>query len=265
MQTCIRGTLATCSFELSRSFSSQRLAVMSILVSFPAAMIALIAFAARQSGEGALPILDVLAGLLTALVGILSLLLWASTGVYSELEGKSWIYLACRPYGRISTILGKYLAAVILSYVLCLTALTLALLVAQLNGGVEQVRRFWLVCAGWFLLACLAYAAVFTIIGTLFYRRAMVFCAAYMIVAEGLLASFPAVVKGFTIRYHLQELGLDGFRWMLPKDLVEWYQAVYGDSPQWMNFSMLATIAVLSLAASCYFVINREYLTADET
>ncbi len=32
--------------------------------------------------------------------------------VHAELEGRTWIYLAVRPRGRVSVLLGKYLTAV---------------------------------------------------------------------------------------------------------------------------------------------------------
>ena len=69
--------------------------------------------------------------LLVGLVTVLSLLLWATPNVHSELEGKSWVFIASRPGGRISNFLGKYMAAVYSSFLVSWASATLQ--VAYLN------------------------------------------------------------------------------------------------------------------------------------
>lgn len=263
MLTWFRGTLSTCSFELVRSLTAQRISLFILLALFPATMLMLISFNAGRGG-GEITFMETLIILLVGLVGLLALLLTASTGVYSELEGKSWVYVACRPSGRIATIFGKFLAAVILSYSLSLLAATLAIMVARWRGNLPSAENFWLVTAGLLLLACTAYAAMFTLIGTVFYRRAMVFCAAYMIVVEFLLANIPALIRSFTIRCHLQELAILGYGWIMPLR-EEPYRLLYGEFPAWLNCVSLALFIGLSLGASALFVVKREFITADET
>ena len=199
MLTWLRGTLSTCSYELVRSMTPQRMGLFLLLALFPATMIFLITMNGNQSG-GEIAFMEALVILLVGLVGLLSLLLSASTRIYSELEGKSWVYVACRPSGRVSTVFGKFLAAFILSYAVSLLAATLAIFAAQWRGNLARPENFWLVTAGLLFLACFAYGAMFTLIGTLFYRRAMVFCAGYMLVVEFVLANVPALIRSFTIR-----------------------------------------------------------------
>ena len=43
---------------------------------------------------------------------LLSLLLVMTSVVFGELEGKNWVYIATRPYGRTTHLLGKYFAGV---------------------------------------------------------------------------------------------------------------------------------------------------------
>lgn len=263
MLTWLRGTLSTCSFELVRSLSAQRLILLTLLAAFPAGIILLIGVSAGKQGFQ-LPFMETLIILLVGLVGVLALLLTASTGIYSELEGKSWVYLACRPFGRMATVIGKYLAAVILSYGVSLLAATLAVMAAQWRGNLPHPEHFWLVTAGLLLLACVTYAAMFTLIGTLFHRRSLVICAAYMIVVEFMLANIPALIRGLTIRCHLQELAILGYGWIVPLQ-EEPYRLLYGEYPAWMNLGALLLFTLLTLGASAFFVMNREFITADET
>ncbi|MCE2791764.1 MAG: ABC transporter permease [Planctomycetota bacterium] len=263
MLTWLRGTLSTCSFELVRSLTAQRLVLFGFLAAFPALIIVLIGISAGREGMQ-IPFMETLIILLVGLIGVLALLLTASTGVYSELEGKSWVYIACRPYGRVATVIGKYLAALVLSYGISLLAATLAVMAAQWRGNLPRPEYFWFVTAGLLFLACAVYAAMFTLIGTLFYRRAMVFCAAYMIVVEFMLANIPALIRGLTIRCHLQELAISGYGWIMPLQ-EEPYRLLYGEYPIWMNFTALALFISVTLGASAFFVMNREYVTGDET
>jgi hypothetical protein len=219
----------------------QRVILFLGLAIFPATMILLVTYGAGTGGRQ-IVFMETLIILLVGLVGLLSLLLSASTGVYSELEGKSWVYVACRPSGRISTIFGKFLAAVILSYSVSLLAATLAVVAAQLGGGLPM----------------------FTLIGTLFYRRAMVFCAAYIIVVEFMLANVPALIRSFTIRCHLQELAILGYGWIMPLR-EEPYRLIYGEFPLWLNVLALVLFIGLALGISAFFVIRQEFITADET
>ena len=51
----------------------------------------------------------ILFGLIPEVITLFGLLLWVTPVVQAELEGRTWIYLAVRPRGRVSMLLGKYL------------------------------------------------------------------------------------------------------------------------------------------------------------
>jgi ABC-type transport system involved in multi-copper enzyme maturation permease subunit len=153
---------------------------------------------------------------------------------------------------------------VILSYAVSLLAATLAVVAAQMRGSLSRPENFWLVTAGLLLLACITYGAMFTLIGTLFYRRAMVFCAGYMIVVEFMLANVPALIRSFTIRCHLQEIAILGYGWIMPLR-EEPYRLIYGEFPLWLNILALLLFVSLPLGISAFFVVRKEFITADET
>jgi len=91
MINLIRGTLATCQFELSRSLTPQRLAVSAVLVMFPAVMMTLL-IRGPQIVNATLPeaVIAVHAFstfaivFLVSMVCVLTLLLWAPANIYSD-------------------------------------------------------------------------------------------------------------------------------------------------------------------------------------
>lgn len=277
MKNWINGAIATCSFELRRSFTIQRTAVSVVLALFPPTMITLMiiatAMAARESAE----VGQVMANarsfslfmivFLVSIVTLLSLLLWATPNVYSELEGKSWSFVASRPGGRISILLGKFIASVAVSFSISLVSLTMSIAIAERMISLTDAEKTWLSLCGIFLLANLAYGAVFSMLGTLFYKRAMVVAAGYLIGSEFFLGTIPAVVSKLTMRFHLQSLGLSWLGFFLPfEGGPNQYAALYGDPwSDWIHVLILIGAAVVALVAAGFIITNRQYISSDES
>ncbi len=269
MKTILQNALATCLFEIRSSFTVQRSSVSLVLALFPPTMLGLLILGAKFSRTGASSsILQDFTSLLTitliGLVSLLSLILWATPNVSAELEGKSWVFIASRPGGRISIFLGKFLAAFSVSYAVCIVSISLCTLLidSQLKAG-EPVR-FWTSLAGIFFLACLVYGGIFSLLGVLFIKRAMTFSVGFVIGSDIIMGSVPGVLMNkFSIRYHLQEISLVWLGWYLPSSSEEAYRTIFGD-----GYSVTAhiciiigvTLATLCLGASA--IVNREYITA---
>lgn len=264
----IKGAIATCIFELRRSLTIQRGMVAAVLSLFPPAMVFLLLFVAfTQDAQEIVGELKMMVVLLVSLVCVLSILLWATPNVYSELEGKSWIFSASRPKGRTSLLLGKYLASVLYSFMVCEIAITLSLLLAVVfNVAMRDVLADWAGLSGIFLLGSLTFGAMFSLIGTLFFKRAMVVGAVYVIVVECICGMMPSLIGKFTFHYHLRSLGLEWLGFFLPPPFEdETYKIIYGDHSQWFHLLCLggATVAILGIATA---IINwRQYITSDET
>jgi hypothetical protein len=265
----IIGALATCRFELKRSFSIQRLATSLGLILFPPLMtFAFLNGALRTSLAG--EILEFVLFtiiFLVALVCLLSLLLWATPNVHGELEGKTWSFIAMRPGGRISNYLGKYLLSVLVSFLTAFFALTLCVLIANrygaLGGGSEPWQR-WGTLTGIFAMACAVYGAILSMIGAWFTKRAMVVGAGFLIGAEGILSAVPAVVSSFTMSYHLRRLGEMWLGWFLPDDRQE-YEILFGPpGPVWFHLTCLGTATVVALVIGCLIVVNRQYAIGED-
>ena len=285
MRLWFNGALATCLFELRRSFTVQRTAVSLVLAAFPPLMITLLIFttqvakrtAVSESGRVDDDVIEVVGIIqsfvpfvivfLVSLVCLLSLLLWATPNVYSELEGKSWSFIASRPGGRISIFLGKFLASIFVSFGICLISMSLCVLVSDQLISLPDPQRLWLSLCGIYGLACFAYGAIFSMLGTLFYKRAMVVAAGYLIGSEMFLATVPAVISKLTMRYHLQELGISwlGF-FFLPFDTEQEYRMLYGPEwPGWVHIAVLIGAGLLALAIGGFVIVNRQYITSDES
>ena len=272
MNRWFTGALATCSFELRRSFTVQRTAVSAVLALFPPSILLILILAARMSGDpnAQLAILDftkLLTVFLVALVCLLTTLLWATPNVYSEIEGKSWGFIASRPGGRISVFLGKFLASFLVSFGVSVVAISLCIFLADRSFGIPDSQQLWLAICGVFLLGCLVYSAVFSMIGTLFIKRSMVVAAGYLFGSDVILASIPgALISKLTVRFHLQELGIAWIGWFMPSPSTEAdYRLIYGEAlPFWIHIIVILGLSALALAVGGWTIVNREYITKDD-
>ena len=266
-----RGASATCAFELRRSMSAQRVSVSAGLALFPPVMLALLIAGAKISDAdgGALMIesSQFLAVFLTALVLLLGLLLWATPNVYSELEGKSWLFVASRPSGRSSIFLGKFMASVLVSLAICFTAATLCVLVIYYYNAATEPIRFWISMCFVYFLATLIYAAVFSLIGVLFVKRAMVVGAGFLIGFDVFLATLPgALINRFTVRHHLQEIGIATMGWFFPSPAgsEKEYRMIYGQEwATWIHVTLILVVTVVLLVIGTKVISSREYVTSD--
>lgn len=264
----INGALATFAFEIRRSFSVHRLMVAIGLALFPPVMlnvVAQIAFSRGSSVAGDVGQYMLFALVfLVALICLLMLLLWATPNVHSELEGKTWHFLVTRPGGRIGCFLGKYLVAVSVSFATTLVSLAGCVLVANFYAG-EEDPLYTLAClAGVYGLACIVYGAIFSLIGTIFIKRAMVVGAGFLIGVEGILAIMPAVVSKLTMSYHLREIGIAWLGWFVPYPESE-YRFQFGAVwPVWMHINCILLMTFLALIAGMIVITNRQYITSEE-
>lgn len=269
MKNWILGALATCRFELTRSFSPQRIMASLGLAMFPPVMLWLVIMGATRSGDAVnvLSYVTFTIIFLVALVCLLSLLLWATPNVHGELEGKTWSFIAMRPGGRISSFLGKYVTAVLVSFSIAFLSLTFSVLVADRYGtlgiGAEPWKKWGILC-GIFAIASFVYGAILSAIGTIFTKRAMVVGAGFLIGAETILSAVPAVVSRFTMSYHLRRLGELWLGWFLPDSQME-YEILFGKAgPVWFHLLCIGAVGVIALIVGMLVVVNREYAAGEE-
>ncbi len=268
MTNWINSALATFVFDVRRSFSVHRLIVAIGLAMFPPVMLGVVGQITLTRG----PIVSPDVGqymlfalvFLVALVCLLMLLLWATPNVHSELEGKTWHFLVVRPGGRIGCFLGKYLVAVVVSFVTALVSLTGCVVVVDRYGGLEDPLYTLGCLAAVYGLACIVYGAIFSLIGTIFIKRAMLVGAGFLIGVEGILAGLPAVVCKITMSYHLREIGIKWLDWFVPYSKEE-YRFQFGPAwPTWMHINCILLMTIVALIAGMIVITNRQYITSEE-
>lgn len=252
-------------FELFRILTIQRMAVALVMAVFPPMMIMIL------SETGVLMFPEFFICILCGMICLLSLLLWATPNVYAELEGKSWTFVTSRPHGRLAILYGKYLIAVVWSFMVSWIAMSLCLIVVDPQTLVSELTRFeiWVYLSIILLLASTVYAAIFSFLGVIVQRRAMVVAVGYFMIVEIAAAAVPAVVGKMAMSYHLFCILLLRVSWILPDDnsaqSLRDFQIMYGLWPTWLHVLAIATMTAIMLTVSTIVIRSREYLTLEDS
>jgi len=197
------------------------------------------------------------------IICLLQLLLWATPWLYSELEGKTWTYLAVRPGGKSAVLMGKYLAAAIRTMLGTLAALVLSLLIARPVDGLQV----FLVLGFIIVISSFSYAAVFVFLGAIFPKRAMVLAVGYSLVIELLVSFVPAMINQLSIQFRLRSIL---FTWM---DFLEvngsWqpprgFEDMLGNSSVMLHIGVLLIVNVALLSIANQLVGRREQVLRPE-
>lgn len=198
-------------------------------------------------------------GLIPEIITLFGLLLWVPALVHAELEGHTWIYLAVRPRGRVGVLLGKYLTAITWTALAGWISATACILIAR----PENALRMWAAMLGLVTFACLAYGAIYSLLGVWLLRRAMVVAVTYTLIFEFLVSLIPAVINKFTVQYRLRNLL---FSWLDWWDFVptEATIAFLGKEPAWLHILILVAIVVGILGIAAQVVQLKEYATVSD-
>ncbi len=271
----LQSTLAVIAFELSRLRTWQRVFLTLVMIFFPPLMFLILWH------SGAMPIPEFAICVLNGMTCLLVMLLWATPNVYAELEGKSWVFVTSRPHGRLSILTGKYLISVMLSFLISWIGMSLCILATDpgslIPGGASR-WELWLYFTGLLFLASMVYSAVFSFLGTIVQRRAMLLAFGYFMIIEVVAALVPAVIGKFAMTYHLISLLIHWNGWssaleevdtqnsLAPQMQVAYeFELLYGIWPQWLNLLAIATMTLCMLSMAAVTIRSREYLTLDDS
>ncbi len=205
--------------------------------------------------------------LLPVVVSMMGVFLWATPAIASELEGRSWAYIATRPNGPVNVLLGKYLVGVVWGMSAALVSLVGCLSVANVPGGSWSLFP---TLATLIVLGCPAYGAVYALIGAIMPRRAMVIAVVYSLTFEGLISFLPvilgdpALISRVTVSYPLRALLTKWVRLdqLVDEDITRW---AVSNSLDWVDISSIIGIAILALGAAVLVLRNQELSQADES
>ena len=197
------------------------------------------------------------------IICLLQLLLWATPWLYSELEGKTWSYLAVRPGGKSAVLLGKYFAAATRTMVGTLLALSLSLLIAQPVDGLKVFYVLGFIVG----ISSFSYAAVFVFLGAISPKRAMVLAVSYSLVIELLISFIPAMINKISIQFRLRSilfawmdsLNVNG-SWTPPRGLEE----MLGNSSSTLHIGVLVILNIALVSIANQLICRREQVFKPE-
>jgi ABC-type transport system involved in multi-copper enzyme maturation permease subunit len=198
-------------------------------------------------------------GLIPEVITLFGLLLWVPPLVHAELEGRTWIYLAVRPRGRVSVLLGKYMTAVAWTTLAGWTSATVCVLIARPENGL----RLWCTTVALVAISSISYGAIYGLFGVWLHRRAMVLAVAYTLIFELLVSLIPAVINKFTVQYRLRGLFVTWMDWrrLMPEEAKELF---LGNEPAWLHLTILAFGVVVVMSVAVQLIQRKEYATASD-
>jgi ABC-type transport system involved in multi-copper enzyme maturation permease subunit len=250
-----RGAMSVFRFECRRTLTSARVLFAALMAAFPAALAMLI-----QTLDPRFGVADHWKALLafilgTCVLGVFGSLLWATPVIAAELEGGTWIYLATRPVGKTSVLLGKYAAAVVWTFCVCAAAVTASVV---LSNPPENVTRLLGVLFALSAIGSLTYGAIFAFIGVMSSKKAMVSAVLYVLFVEAATLQMPGAMKMLSVNFHLRCLLKNWMGWSFPYDVEEaWF-----DTASSAEHLLMPVIAVVGLLTAAGLVLRQRELAA---
>lgn len=258
--------LAVFRYEMRKSVTAGRVAWWFVLAAFPVSITLLSRWV--QNSEGQIRLADrnsfwsvLLYVAVPCVCCAMSALLTAGPAIATELEQRSWIYLATRPHGIAWLLLGKFFVATGWAFSAAAAATSLSVMFVNAPNpftiwfGILKLAAF----------AAPAYSATYLLLGAIFPRRSMVFCVMYTAGVEVLLGSFPAIINRITVQYRLRSLLT---HWLpLSDDLRKSTALQYtvGSSPPAIHMLCLVLITLGFILLAVALTRFRQFTTATET
>lgn len=262
-------------FELQRTLTPARMLIWLALCLFPALLVGTLYYQAGSRTEVRVTIdefgneqiserqrdgipEEAMAIICYALVPqiscMLGLLIWATPAVGSELESQTWIHLAMRSRGRTAVALGKYCVAVLWT---ASFAVWSSILVGILSGAENRLELVFAL-VGISVLSAMSYAALYLLLGAVFYRRASIVAVIYSLVLEGAISFVPATINQVAVSFRLRTLMSN---WTALRAVWEEEEAslLFGTQPPWLTVMILVAYTAILLAAACFIIRSREY------
>ncbi|MEY3175937.1 MAG: hypothetical protein RLZZ436_3851 [Planctomycetota bacterium] len=253
-------------YECRRMLTPGRMVWWLMIAGFPVAITLLVRWNLVQSGPvsgpdnvnaaWSLAYYMLIPGVCTAL----GVLVTAGPAVASELEQRSWIYLASRPHGVSRLLLGKYLAAVVFGCTAAWTGLSVSVPLCT----ADSKFRIWSAMLGLSGLSAVSSAAIFLFLGTAVLRRAMVMCMAWAFLVEGILGALPALVNRLTVQYRLRSILVQWLPLPVDREGTPVLNYAIGGEPVWQHVGWILLLTGLFLAAAVLLGRLREFTTAAE-
>lgn len=252
-------------YEWRRSLTAGRIAWWFVMATFPVVITLLLRFVQAEEGDIPIEARDSVWSLLyyitvPCVCTAMGVLLTAGPAVATELEQRSWVYLATRPRGIVWLLLGKYLVATTWGVTAAWTSITVAI---PLSNATERMQ-IWMAMTMLSLLSAISYSAVYLFLGVMLPRRAMVLCVMYTAIVDVLFGFIPAMINRMTVQFRLRSLLVD---WVPINAQVRNDSAlkyVVGQDSPVLHILWLMVLTALFLAGAIVLAHRKEFTTASE-
>ena len=108
--------------------------------------------------------------------------------------------------------------------------------------------------------SCMAYGALYALIGVLFHKRATVVAVSYTLLAEFLVSFVPAIINEFTIQIRLRTIYMN---WMQERHLIRQMSSMLSEAPAIYQVLILFGVTSALLFAATTVMNYREYAHAE--
>lgn len=193
-------------------------------------------------------------------VCLLLCLLYGTSLLASEIEGKTLVYLVTHAQSRGSVLVWKFAGTAAALGVLGIASMTVSWLIL----GAPLGARLWAALAASVAGASAVYTAIFALLGLLLPRRAIPVGLLYILVVELTLSLVPAVVNEATASYYLRSLSfrildpdLGGLR--LEDDVVPFLLRMFGGAGLAASAAAIAGITAAAVGAAAVVFRHGEY------
>ena len=156
--------------------------------------------------------------------------------------------------------MGKYLVAVLWSASATIVGVAFSLPFSR----IEPLLQNGTALIGLSVVSAMCYSALYITIGTLFPKRAMVFCVAYTAAVELFMGMIPAVVNRLTVQYRLRSLM---YHWCEVVEVpdTDFMRLVATEESAFLQLFWLIAFAGVFLAVALTCIQVREFTTASES
>jgi len=184
-------------------------------------------------------------------------LFFGSTIINEELDNKTLVYLTTSPVPRQAILLGKYLAAFMILFLVVGSGFLLSFFAAAFNRlGQAAAWEELGVFLGTSLLALFCYSALFTLTGT-FMKKSILLGLFFVFGWESVVQYFPGVTQKFTIIHWIKSL--------LPVQSSQGGFLIFQlqPSPALESIVVLLAAGALFLFLAVFIFKRREYILSD--
>ena len=237
---------------LRQHLRGRRLLVLSLLFALPSVLAVVVGLTSRHAPPAAIEFALVF-NLIPHALAPLAALLYAAGIIQDDVEEQTLTYLLLRPLPRWGLYLAKLLATLLVTSVLTAVFTTAAFAIIALTASEPATPGLIgreLKMAGLLSLAQVAYCGLFGFLGLLT-RHSFLAGVAYIVVLEGLLASFQTVARQLTVMYYFRVLVL---RWLEPAGGKDWsINLATAPEAQTCVLTLLGVGLVSATAAAIFF------------